>query len=215
MAVRVLIHSALFNKEQLSLKSIFSIDIKGFNVDYYFTEWHEVEPKQNPDGDYNPSPLNINLPAKMNRARKVALEGNYDAILNIEDDTIVPRNVLKELWSAPFDMAGAVYRLRKSKYINTPICGRPKKSTRWVTLDDLNKNEYIECSLVAFGCTLIRRNILEKLPFSMDGNYCMELEKNNFSLGLVSKCQCGHIDRNGEIIWVRDQNLEEFRWLMS
>ena len=215
MAVYILIHSPLYHKDPKWYKSILNIEIpENFKVDYFFSYYHEVPPKLNKDGDYDPTPLNVNLPVKMNRAREIALNGKYDAILNVEDDTIVPKTVLEDLWNAPFDVSGALYRLRKIKYYNTPICARPINETRWLNDHEAKTLEYVECSLVAFGCTLIHRRVFEKIPFYMDGQYCNELKKEGFKMGVVTKCRCGHVDRNGDIMWVFPEDKEQFRWLL-
>lgn len=154
-----------------------------------------------------------NLMEKHNRARKMALDGGYDALLFVESDIIVPTNALVNLTAIDTDVAYGLYCARTASH-------------RWLAFSQLKHNtgrsidrnylycvnhwgKVIETKGVGMGCTLIHRNVLEKIEFRRGGSaaddwyYALDCEKAGFrqhhDLGVV----CGHIVDDGikKIIW--------------
>lgn len=114
-----------------------------------------------------------NVTAQMNLAREMALTDGYDALLTVEHDMQIPSKALQLLWDADAPVAYGVYVFRHAfRYLNTyealPMGSRgigesltlhPKK------LERARKTLIAEVSGVGFGCTLIRRAVLQEIEF--------------------------------------------------
>lgn len=114
-----------------------------------------------------------NVTAQMNRARGMALDGGYDALLTVEHDMRIPRDALQKLWETAAPVAYGVYVFRHGfAYLNTyeklpagangigeSLTVHPK------ALKQALKQNPVEVSGVGFGCTLIRREVLARLEF--------------------------------------------------
>lgn len=201
--IRVLIHSPISNNCEEFWESIRNIDTSGFEVDFYFTYTNIVPLRTDDKGNYNVSDLKKNLTYKMEKARKMVLEGGYDYLLNFEDDHIIPPNVLHELIKWKKDAVSGVYRLRPSKYSSTPIAATRYDTRKWVTKEDLEETDLLRIDLMAWGCMLLSRKALEKCSFEdvLDGQYKMRLEQAGIERWLATKVHVGHIDREGSVIW--------------
>ena len=151
-----------------------------------------------------------NLIEKHNRARKMVLDGGYDALFLVEADMIIPANALLRLAAIDTDVAYGLYVSRHGNY-------------QWLAFDQIGKNsgksidrhplrcaqdwgKVIETKGVGMGCTLIHRNVLQALEFERRGScaddwyFALDCVEKGFrqhhDLGVV----CGHID-NKMIIW--------------
>lgn len=156
------------------------------------------------------SPHMSNLTAKLNHARSLFLQGNYDAMFVVESDMVVPPHALLRLTRVKADVAYGVYCTRRADY-------------RWLAyaaLGDRNgegpvvKAEWgkvVETRGVGFGCTLIQRRVLEAFEFregqngeGADWNLAKDLEANGYRQAHDFGVLCGHIlTRNAphQIVW--------------
>src|SRR4030095_15258576 len=110
-----------------------------------------------------------NVGAQYQRARSLCLAGNYDALLTVEDDMVIPPDALEKLWHTDAPVVYGVYLLRH---------GTPALNT-WQYLDNKNlgmtlslypnelrkywRQGWGQVSGVGWGCTLIRRQVLERI----------------------------------------------------
>jgi len=166
--------------------------------------------------DDNPKPGQAgydNLLEKHNRARELALAGGYDALLLVEADMILPGDALARLSLVDADVAYGLYCSRHGRY-------------QWLAFSELSEHtgvsidrnrrfcvdswgKVIPTAGVGMGCTLIRRNVLEAVPFRRYGScaddwyFSLDCQVHGFTqahdLGVV----CGHILNEGapKIIW--------------
>jgi len=201
---KVLIHVPIFNNCPQFWESFWKLDIEGLEVDYFFTKTDKVKTRLDDKGNYDARDVGVNLPWKMEKARKAALEGGYDYLFNIEDDHIIPSDALKKLLSFGKDVISGVYRLRPSKFPAKPIAATKTDRKSWVTVEDLEKTPLLECHLVPWGCLLLSRRVLESVSFegALDGLFVDRLDKAGFKRWLATEVRLGHIDRDGTIIWV-------------
>ena len=165
------------------------------DIDVFFTYSELVNPKS--------SGWLKNLEYKMNKAREIVITQNYDFLLNIEDDIIIPKDTIPVLLNyyektkAP--IISGLYRLWKNKY--KLLCGKvlPKK---WLKEEHIENKDFIELYLVCFGCTLIHRDVLVKVKFNgTDGDFAKQTHQLGFKKILVPSLKCGHIFEEGEVIW--------------
>jgi hypothetical protein len=114
-----------------------------------------------------------NVTAQMNRGRELVLDGGYDAMLAVEHDMLLPPDALQKLLDAEAPVVYGVYLFRhgapilnayekypgNSKNVGESLTLKPKK------LMSAMKNTLVEVSGIGFGCTLIRRDVLEQIEF--------------------------------------------------
>ena len=168
------------------------------------------------EGDTAPNPY-VNITGKYNRGRQMALELGYDALLCLEDDMIVPPDALTRLLACDADIA---YGLTVWRH------GKPGWSTRLALGEDgalRNLSDYPDAARALWGkvvdvagtgtfCTLVRRRVLEALPWRVDAAFpslccdwwlSVDAQRAGFSqkadLGVV----CGHITREptARVLW--------------
>jgi hypothetical protein len=92
----------------------------------------------------------IPLPISRNYLAETALKLDWDAVLMLDDDVILPEGGLKELIDLNADIAVMDYparMLQKGKMVSTVVLDKDK-SVAWGGL----------------GATLVKRSVLEKLP---------------------------------------------------
>lgn len=108
---------------------------------------------------------------KYNRAREQALSGGYDALFCVEADMLIPPDALAKLVSVGADVAYGLYCWRHDPATGMwsayPVVG----PTKGYSLSHI-KDEARACwgrvaivNGVGLGCTLIRRRVLEAVPF--------------------------------------------------
>ena len=114
-----------------------------------------------------------NVTAQMERARKMAMTGGYDALLSVEHDMLIPPDALQKLWDTFSPVAYGVYLFRHGvgvlnayeKYPSPSSNPGESLSLKPRLLARARQRQVIDVSGVGFGCTLIRREVLAKVPF--------------------------------------------------
>lgn len=173
--------------------------------------------------------MDENITQKYNDARTMAINGDYDAMLTVEADMVIPAITLQRLTRVSADVVYGLYVSRHSK--------------KWLVFDELTEaagsyacdtegfakdawGKVVESVGVGLGCTLIYKRALLDIPFRLDGfmscdwYFSLDCIEQGFTqkhdLGVV----CGHIDNN-EILYpsldpglVRYEPLEGDTWLM-
>lgn len=161
---------------------------------------------------------------KFRLARRLFLESDYDLLLTVEDDMLIPPESLLRLESHKADVAYGLYVARSMKshpwlvayWLNDTrvkfLSGRPNVARNaW--------GKAIHSHGLGMGCTLIRRHVMEELDFrvlsgpgwghgkSNDWYFALDARRRGMTqvtdLGLV----CGHIRNNGMVLWP-DPNSE-------
>lgn len=185
-----------------TIQSIMNV-IWNVEIDYLFGR--EDDPLENP---YD------NICKKYNRARQAALDGGYDALWTVESDVIVPPITLQRLTRVEADVAYGLYVSRHGNHRWLAFTNISDITGISVSDDRINAQEswgqVIETEGVGLGCTLIRRNVLEKIKFrhpssevANDWFFALDCKFHGFTqkhdLGVV----CGHItpDPSPKILW--------------
>lgn len=163
----------------------------------------------------NPHPIGDvrNVLAQYQDARQRTLLGNYDALLTVEHDMVLPRDAIKRLWGTVSDIVYGVYRLRHgSKSVNVweYTGGRNpggSLSDHPARLEAARRRGVARVSGVGFGCTLIRRRVLEAFNFRPgNGHDCPDIPfaEDTNRAGFVSVARfdvaCGHYDGD-KVLW--------------
>lgn len=132
---------------------------------------HEVSWLDNP----LPGRRMENVVAQYQKAWKMALAGGYDALLTVEHDMILPANAVQKLWDTDAPVVYGVYMLRHGiptlsawQYINNRALGMSLS----LYPDEVRKGRqqgWLEVCGVGWGCTLIRREVLERVAVRSTG----------------------------------------------
>lgn len=143
-------------------------------------------------------------------ARQIALNGGYDALLIVDDDTLIQPDTLRRLAAHEADIAYALYIRRDSGHYWTashrideralePYQARVDMCEAW--------GKTIEVAGVGTGCTLIRRPVLETIPFSRRGVFgydwylAVDAVKGGFRQVCDTSIPVGHVDLSENVIY--------------
>lgn len=139
-------------------------------------------------GLHNPYPIgdHRNVLAQYEAIRAEFLAGEWDALLTIEHDNLLPDSqAVQRLLDTPGDVVYAPYMLRHGTHMLSTwqYCGdRNLGESLSLNHDELRRarqNVVHRISGAGFGCTLIRRRVLEALHFreasEHDHNACPDL----------------------------------------
>lgn len=137
-----------------------------------FTDYdHEVSWLDNP----LPGRKMQNVVAQYQKAWQMALAGNYDALLTVEHDMVLPANAVQKLYETDAPVVYGVYMLRHGlptlsawQYVNNTNLGMSLS----LYPNEVRKGRqqgWLEVCGVGWGCTLIRREVLEKVTVRSTG----------------------------------------------
>jgi hypothetical protein len=119
-----------------------------------------------------PVPDHRNVLEHYRTARLWLLRADYDALLTVEHDNVLPdAGVLQRMWDTPGDVIYAPYMLRHGmrmlstwQYINDRNLGMSLSNYPY-ELAAYKRQGYGRVCGVGYGCTLFRRHTLERLEF--------------------------------------------------
>ena len=166
------------------------------------------------DDNPYPPPDARNVLYQYQKARAIALHELADALLTVEHDIIAPPDALQKLWDTGAPVVYGVYLFRH---------GPPALNTLRYTTgsapdmplsrfpDDLARawaDGIANVSGAGFGCTLIRREVLEAIPFRSgpdhphpDLPFAADCIRAGIRQVAHFKVLCGHICPDGSILW--------------
>lgn len=170
------------------------------------TYWLSVDEKENKVK---------NVLTQYQKARLRALSEDFDALLLIESDMIVPPDTLVKL--ADVEKADAVYGvylfrhgkpvLNAYRYVDS-INADMSLQNYPRDLEQAWKQKVIPVSGLGFGCLLIYRRVLEQIEFRApvdgaypDGPFANDCQRMGFKQYARFDVICGHIQDNGYVLW--------------
>jgi len=164
------------------------------------------------DDDPFPPPDHRNVLAKYQRARRRALDEGFDGLVTVEHDMVLPVDALEKLAATDAPVVFGTYALRHGSHVlNTWRYENRRNFGMSLSLYPhelriLRRAKVGRVSGVGWGCTLIRRDVLERAPFVDDGQ-CMAgdmpfaqwcLAEDVLMLARFD-LECGHVE-DGKIL---------------
>lgn len=157
------------------------------------------------------------------RGRETFLRGPYDALLVVESDVIVPPDALQRLAALDCDVAYGVYLFRgPSPVVNVferypERHGVPARNTgeslsvRPGLWREAQRLGVVACSGGGLGCILIKRHVLEAVPFERpftpdgrtfcDTPWTYAVYQAGYTMKADTRVRCGHKDVDGRVRW--------------
>ena len=151
--------------------------------------------------------------------RRYALDNGYDYLLFVETDLIPPKDIIQTLISHRRDVIGCVYEIGitgSKSAPRRPLIYHKTQTENGMGLQMLPINEAYdmvktgvrETKACGFGCTLLKRNILEKYPFKYsktnrlhtDMIFYWELDMDNVPVYIDTDIIVPHFNQNWNIV---------------
>lgn len=152
-------------------------------------------------GVYGPGPAR-------NRLAKKAIEGNYDYLLSIDTDIIVPPDAIKNLLEPPADIVLGLYRYKN----DTGDCPffkfeQVNGSDKW-HMDEV-PHERFEIKAGGFGCAMFDVNVFRQIGMPWfyweerptghhtgeDVYFCDKARAAGFKIFADGRVRCSHVAR--------------------
>lgn len=181
-----------------TLRSIFTQTYTG-SIDHHFSRHNPLKVPPH------------NIVAAYQRLRPLFLAGDWTHMWIVEDDILPPPAALDKLLAVEADIAYGCYCFRKG----TPVVNVMRASTddpltnepaRWAK--EFNGGRVIDCTGLGFGCTLIRRHVLERFELRTQGgggDADTWLARDAVAAGLTQRADlsvvCGHMKPDGTTLW--------------
>lgn len=163
-------------------------------------QWHQS--RHNPF----PAPHRGNWLAQYQHIRERVLSEAWDAVLLVEHDMQIPPDAMQKLWDTGAPVAYGVYLLRHGayvlnayEYIGNGAIGQ-SLTYHADALAAAWGQGVVRVSAIGFGCTLIRREVLEAIPFRAEVDHApdMPFAQDCEAAGVVQVAHfgviCGHWD---------------------
>jgi len=144
--------------------------------------------------------------------RAAFLAGDYDAMLTVESDMIIPPDALQRLAALEVDVAYSLYCWRDRPGWNATLGVREDGWPGQFLSDDPTAaraawGKVIAVTGLGFGCTLIRRRVLEAVEFHLEDEEVPDsmLARAGNLQGWSQVCDmrvvCGHVKRPFWTLW--------------
>lgn len=206
---RILVYTPTFTDEALGVglqaETVESVKALDFDGDL---EWVVSDENPHPGRDMK------NVQHQFEKGRGLAIEGDYDALMLIEHDMIVPPHAVQALWDtdAPVVYGSYVFRHKLGwvnlfQYVGKNNIGMSltlyPKDMQWA-----RQAGEIEVSGAGFGCLLLKRTVFTNIPFRDTGNapdlpFAYDCVTRGIKQMGRTDVECGHIDtdNNNVILW--------------
>jgi hypothetical protein len=166
----------------------------------------------------NPYPVeggdngNRNITRLYQQAQEVALRGNYTHLLTLEDDMVPPVDAIAKLLSCAAPVAYSLYCWRRAPYhwsayrtLHETDGASLSDNNPWQAAEQGKAGAVVDVAGVGRGCTLIRRDALEAVPFrcaygvggSTDWYFALDCQAAGVRQVAHLGVQCGHITQIG------------------
>lgn len=183
---------------------------------------HHLEfENEQPYGTDGPGPDgNQNILHQMSVMRRMVLAGDWSHVLVVEDDMVIPPHTIQSLLDCDAPVAYSLYCWRRGPphlwsayhYLFADGGASWSDDQPHTIAAKAQRHDIIDVSGVGLGCTLIRRDVLERIPFrlsdngmraSVDWYFAVDCQKEDIRQVCHLGVQCGHYHAlpSARIIW--------------
>lgn len=192
-------------KIMVGVNTLTSIDSLAYSNHCQF--WYRLG-KNHPDITFAlNNPHRASIDRMRNQTAKIALEHDFDYVLFIDDDVLLPTNGLDLLLKADKDIVAGWTIIRGHPFDNMffRYTGEDKQGLeRWKDVDLPVETGVLDCDAVGFSFCLIKSELLKKVPppwfvtgthNTEDVYFCVKSRKYNPSTSIAVNLDCvtGHI----------------------
>ena len=213
MVKDVLVFTPVLRLEPETLEAIFSLEWDG-PIGYLFQRDNPI-----PEQRDTMKRSVMNHLHQYQKARRLFLASEHDALMIVESDIIPPKDALQKLAALDADCAYGVYRFHASNVINVFERYHNNPPARNVgeslsvhprRLKAAVRQGIYECSGSGFGCLLVTKDVLNQVPFRTEwpknGAHCdtwwtNDVYKQGFTQVADMSVICGHKNKDGVILW--------------
>lgn len=201
---RVMVVTPTHRLEPETVRSIFAMTTVG-PTDYFFT-------RDNPF-DQGTRKGYYNIEHNLKKARALFLKGNYEAMLIVESDMIVPPDTIERLSRIDADVAGGLYFMRHGPN-GTPnafefVQGFPDDLSATIRPRDIATGRVLRTNGVCMGVVLIRRHVIKSTPFRLSGDdsaapdwaFMIDCNRAGYVTAVDTSLHCGHIRPDRVAYW--------------
>lgn len=201
---RVLVYTPTYN-DLLQRETVESVEALRFREQH---DWVLSDENPYPGRDMR------NCVFQFQKGRRLALDGDYDALLLVEHDMIVPPDALQRLWDTDAPVVYGTYQLRhgmrsvnlfqwldNNRNLGMSLSLYPRE------LRAARRRGWVRVSGAGFGCLLIKQPVLGQIAFRETGNapdlpYASDCVKQGITQIGRTDVECGHIDTDtGVTLW--------------
>mgnify|MGYP002622769248 FL=1 len=171
-------------------KAIYNLDPCGHEVHFDFVRGYDCAIARNEIG-------------------KIAQAGNYDYVLMVDSDTIVPSDALKLMLEPPADVVLGVCPRKNTKEGKTAICklGAPAYNDNYYYSDLPEGRTRVKGG--GFACALVRTSVFTQMDYpwfqymtnedwstlSEDYYFCANANSYGIEIQVEPRVKCGHLAR--------------------
>lgn len=180
-------------------------------------EWRQYR------ANVHPAPDPRNVLAQYQAIRAEFLDGTWDALLTVEHDMILPPHALQALWETGAPVAYGVYLLRHGALVlNACVYVGERNMGESLTLrppSGAAARGVVRVSGVGFGCTLMRREIVKRIPFTDKGDtgqspdvpFAQECVRTGVLQVAHLGVRCGHLEGRKVLMPFKDDTTAAWR----
>ena len=171
-------------------KAIYDLDTDGHDVDFEYVKGYDCARARN-------------------EIAKRAKDGNYDYVLMVDSDTVMPKETLKWFLEFPVDVVSGIcpHKNTKDEICEIYKLGQFNFENKY-TYSELTETR-LHIKGCGFACVLVKVSLFDQLPFpwfkyvtydngaqlSEDLYFCFEAGKQNIRIEADTRVKCGHLAR--------------------
>lgn len=149
----------------------------------------------------------MTLPSARNEAINMAIAGQFDYIIFMDDDMVIPvgTHIFSKLLEADKDIIAPLFFVRSKPYLPLLFRRLELANGAFITYEnilDYPKNELVKVDGVGFGFVMVKMEVFKKLKqpyfaysdqYGEDLRFCEEAGKAGFEVWCDTSIQIGHI----------------------
>lgn len=121
--------------------------------------------RNHPDVEFGlSSPRRMSIDRMRNTTAKIAVDNNFDYLMFIDDDVLVPFDAFQKLRDCNADIAAGWTIIRGYPFNNMFFKFQDESRQSLIHYNDAPENSIVDCDAVGFSCVLIKVDLLKKVP---------------------------------------------------